>query len=305
MLAAELLRAVSFALSVLRSHLLSAHLLHAPVARVAHPSRPSTPLTPHAHPSRPMQCLGARIALAPSGLRGAKPVRQARPFSRVAASELVDTDVNALRAWREQCPELHALWDESKPVTKWQGVKFGKAGGADAGQVVKIQLQNFDLTGDVPVELGGLTALKGLMLRENRLTSVPAALGGLTALKTLDLGRNQLTSVPVELGTLTALTTLDLHGNQLTSVPVELGALTALETLNLRENLLTSVPAELGALTALQTLILSKNQLTSVPAELGGLTALIFLDLYGNPLTSVPAEWEEGGALDEIGAVSR
>jgi len=98
-------------------------LLHAP-----------DPHTPHApaHPSRPMQCLGARIALAPAGLRRAKPARQARPLSRVAASESLETskapktskaqkatvadvepveaDVNALRAWREQCPELRALW---------------------------------------------------------------------------------------------------------------------------------------------------------------------------------------------------
>jgi hypothetical protein len=65
-----------------------------------------------------MQCLGARIALAPSGLRCAKPVRQARPLSLVAASasptvpdaEPVEADVNALRAWREQCPELRAMW---------------------------------------------------------------------------------------------------------------------------------------------------------------------------------------------------
>jgi hypothetical protein len=79
-----------------------------------------------------MQCLSARIALAPAGLRRAKPARQARPLSRVAASESLETskapntskakkatvadvepveaDVAALRAWREQCPELRALW---------------------------------------------------------------------------------------------------------------------------------------------------------------------------------------------------
>jgi hypothetical protein len=69
-----------------------------------------------------MQCLGARVALAPSGLRRAKPARQARPLSRVAASASptvadadadavpVEADVNALRECREQCPELRALW---------------------------------------------------------------------------------------------------------------------------------------------------------------------------------------------------
>jgi hypothetical protein len=79
-----------------------------------------------------MQCLGVRIALAPAGLRRAKPARQTRPLSRVAASasletskapntskapeatvadvEPVEADVNVLRAWRDQCPELRALW---------------------------------------------------------------------------------------------------------------------------------------------------------------------------------------------------
>jgi Leucine-rich repeat (LRR) protein len=37
--------------------------------------------------------------------------------------------------------------------------------------------------------IGGLTALKTLILDGNRLTSVPAALGGLTALTALHLGR--------------------------------------------------------------------------------------------------------------------
>jgi len=52
----------------------------------------------------------------------------------------------------------------------------------------------------VPAELGELTALRGLYLSRNKLTSVPASLGGLGALTTLCLGGNQLTSVPASLG---------------------------------------------------------------------------------------------------------
>jgi hypothetical protein len=44
-------------------------------------------------------------------------------------------DCAALRAWRERCPELRLLWDESLAVTGWQGVTFGEAGGVDAGRV--------------------------------------------------------------------------------------------------------------------------------------------------------------------------
>ena len=83
-------------------------------------------------------------------------------------------------------------------VSPWQGVTFGEAGGADADagrvvkivlsidmvEVVKIQFGQLSkcLTGDMPAELGGLSALKTLDLRHNRLKSVPAELGGLTAL---------------------------------------------------------------------------------------------------------------------------
>jgi len=57
---------------------------------------------------------------------------------------------------------------------------------------------------------------------------VPAELGELTALLGLDLSGNQLTSVPAELGRFTALKGFDISGNQLTSVPAALGGLTAL-----------------------------------------------------------------------------
>jgi hypothetical protein len=187
-------------------------------------------------------------------------------------------DSNVLCAWRQGCPALRQLWDLSQPVTAWEGVTFGMAGGAGVGRVVKINLHFKGLTGDLPAALGELTALTMLELYGNQLTSVPAALGGLTA-----------------------LTMSNLFGNQLTSVPAELGALTALKTLSLLDNQLECVPAALGGLTALESLCLNLNRLTSVPAELGGLTALKWLYLNGNQLTSVPAEWEEEGALEQSG----
>ena len=117
-----------------------------------------------------------------------------------AAGGSTESDADALRAWRAECPELRKLWDESEPVTEWEGVTFGEAGGADAGRVVGIDFENKGLTGDVPAALGGLTALTSLDLHENQLTSVPEELGELTALETLILSKNQLTSVPAALG---------------------------------------------------------------------------------------------------------
>ena len=51
---------------------------------------------------------------------------------------------------------------------------------------MKIELVGEDLSGDVPAALGGLTALKSLVLNGNQMTSVPAALG---------VGRCRLTTV--------------------------------------------------------------------------------------------------------------
>jgi len=190
--------------------------------------------------------------------------RKGRDVHTMTAKPGDDADV--LRAWRRRSPGLQELWrDESAPVTAWEGVTFGEAGGAAEGRVVKIELHD-----------------KGL-------TSVPAALGGLTALTMLDLSHNMLTQLPVALGRLTALTTLDLSQNMLETVPAEVEGLTALAQLNLAHNKLTSIPAELGQLTALTFLSLCDNQLTSVPAELGGLAELMDLSLGRNKLESLPA----------------
>jgi leucine-rich repeat protein SHOC2 len=209
---------------------------------------------------------------------------------RVGSASMTDEDI--LRLWRDQCPALQRLWPADAAVTTWKGLTFAETDATDASgqgrRVVEIDVKG--KLGEVPEELGQLTALTKLNLRGNQLTSVPAELGRLTALTKLHLNNNKLTSVPAELGRLTALKGLALSGNQLTSVPAELGRLTALTQLALHENQLTSVPTELGQLTTLTQLNLRGNQLTSVPAELGRLTALTALNLQGNQLTSVPAE---------------
>ena len=149
---------------------------------------------------------GFRVAvLAHYTLTGQKLMRR-REYAEAAefiSPRVADEDV--LRAWRAECPELRALWDESTSVTAWKGVTFGEAGGASGRRVVRIALEKRGLTGDVPAALGGLTALTWLNLKGNQLTSVPAELRGLTALTGLSLSRNRLTSVPAELGGLTAL----------------------------------------------------------------------------------------------------
>ena len=106
----------------------------------------------------------------------------------------------------------------------------------------ELQLNNNDLTGSIPPEIGNLTNLTYLNLRSNDLTG----------------------SIPTEIGNLTNLTNLGLYGNDLTgSIPSEIGNLTYLISLYLSSNQLTgSIPSEIGNLTNLTDLFLSSNQLT-------------------------------------------
>jgi leucine-rich repeat protein SHOC2 len=194
-------------------------------------------------------------------------------------------DVFVLRTWRAMCPELQERWPEDEQPEDWEGVEM------ENGRVVELLLDEFDLTGEVPAEIGRLSALRELGLGGNQLTGpVPAEIGQLTSLKGLFLNENQLTSVPAEIGQLILLERLWLDGNQLTSLPAEVWQLTSLDELYLGYNQLTSLPAEIGQLTSLRLLYLYGNRLTSLPAEIGQLTALRELFLQSKRLTSLPAE---------------
>ena len=159
-----------------------------------------------------------------------------------------------------------------------------------------LNLGGNDLTGSIPPEIGNLTNLTELFLGGNDLTgSIPPEIGNLTNLTVLSLGSNDLTgSIPPEIGNLTNLTELSLGGNDLIgSIPSEIGNLTNLTSLGLDNNDLTgSIPSEIGNLTNLTYLDLYNNQLTgSIPSEIGNLTNLTVLFLYNNDLTgSIPSE---------------
>ena len=159
-----------------------------------------------------------------------------------------------------------------------------------------MQLQNNQLTGSIPAQLGSLSNLTFLNLSNNRLDgSIPAQLGSLTELGTLNLKQNQLTgSIPSELGDLSNLLAMNLSENMLSgSIPGELGKLSNLIGLLFQENQLTgSIPSKLGDLSNLTQMFLWKNMLTgSIPGELGNLSNLTHLWLYENMLTgSIPSE---------------
>jgi leucine-rich repeat protein SHOC2 len=140
----------------------------------------------------------------------------------------------------------------------------------------------------LPFNIGKLTHLTCVDLRDNQLTSLPASIGNLTKLTHLDLQRNQLASLPVSIDNLTNLTHLYLNSNLLVSLPNWIGELNNLTHLQVNNNLLTSIPESLTELSKLIQLQLSKNSLYSLPFNLSKFTNLIKLDISHNQFTALP-----------------
>ena len=181
-------------------------------------------------------------------------------------------------------------WDLSQPVNTWYGITTLGC------NVTFIDLDENNLTGFIPSQLGNLQKLEWLKLDGNSITgSIPLELGNLQNLERLWLHSNSLIgSIPVELGSLQNLQRLYLSANNLTgSIPIELTNLQNLQYLSLGGNNLTGyILTELENLQNLQYLYLGSNNLTgSIPVELGNLQNLKHLYLFSNDLTgSIPSE---------------
>ncbi len=174
-------------------------------------------------------------------------------------------------------------WTRDVDLDEWHGVTTDPSGRI----VLELVLEDNDLFGTLPPELGDLENFQKLDLSGNQLQGeIPSELGNLSNLQRLDLGQNQLRGeIPGELGNLTYLAVLALATNELDGeIPWELGNLARLETLYLGENQLRGeIPPELGNLSALKRLALQDNLLEgTIPPGLGDLANLVELDLGGN-----------------------
>ena len=198
-------------------------------------------------------------------------------------------------------------WLSSAPLGEWHGVTTN-----GSGRVVRLDLRENSLSGQIPGELGALGSLRDLYLANtdgictngcepssptaNRLPGpIPSELSELTNLRDLRLAFLQLSGpVPAWLGNMSNLQTLDLSANKLSgNIPDQLGNLSSLTYLLLGPNTLTgTMPDSIGNLTGLQHLTLHANQLTgSIPSSYGNLSALEIMFLFsGNQLTGcIPA----------------
>ena len=176
-------------------------------------------------------------------------------------------------------------WLTDAPLGEWHGVTTD-----GEGRVIRLDLDDNNLSGTLPAALANLTSLTHLYMPDNSLSGeIPPELGNLTNLVGLGLRGNDLEgTIPPELGNLSDLALLLLGENQLEGeIPRELGKLRNLLLLHLQDNQLTGpIPPDLGVLSGLIRLSLRDNQLTGViPAALGNLTNLEGLWLYGNELS--------------------
>lgn len=180
-------------------------------------------------------------------------------------------------------------WLATNTPCSWYGIVCGIPA-VGSVSVAYLGLEDNNLSGIIPPEIGNLPDLMWLYLYGNELTSIPLEIGNLSKLQLLWVDHNQLTSVPPEIGNLSSLTTLSLGDNKLTSIPATIGDLSNLQYLTLPSAQLTSIPPEIGNLTNLKELYLYDNQLTSVPSEIGNLTNLTYLYLNSNQLMTLPSE---------------
>jgi len=188
-------------------------------------------------------------------------------------------------------PNWTTTWNLYQPMDTWHGVSLNTA-----GQVRTLYLDNNQLNGHIPTEIGNLSHLTFLKLNRNKLSgNIPPELGNLSNLQYLWLDNNQLSgSIPIQLGNLSKLGWLSLEKNQLSgSIPKSIGNLTKLSRIFFSKNKFSgSIPPELGNLSSLQYLWLDNNQLIgTIPAQLGNLTNLINLRLNDNNLSgSIPTQ---------------
>ena len=181
-------------------------------------------------------------------------------------------------------------WLSDAPLGTWHGVTVDAA-----GHVTRLSFSGNNLSGQLPLELNGLSELEVLLLWSNPELTVPLHLLNLTSLTALLLGGVDVGgSVPPELGRLHNLREVSLQNTGLSGpIPPELGNLSGLRSLRLEWNDLSGpIPSELGSLSELETLYLGNNRLTgAIPPELGNLVKLRSLGLWLNRLTGpIPPE---------------
>ncbi|KAJ4715604.1 putative Receptor protein kinase [Melia azedarach] len=172
-----------------------------------------------------------------------------------------------------------------------------------------LDLKDNNLTGVIPEEIVNLKNLEYLSFSSNYLSgSIPSQIGALSKLKSLDLRENNLIGViPAEIVNLKNLEYLNFSSNYLSgSIPSQIGALSKLKSLDLAVNNLTGViPTEIVNLKSLEYLSFSYNSLFgTIPSQIGGISAEN-VNLKNLQYLSFSSNYLSGSIPSQIGALSK
>lgn len=209
------------------------------------------------------------------------------------------------------------------PASTWYGVTV------DDSRVIKLIIYNNNMVGNIPSEIGDLSALQVLSLGNDDGLSgeIPPEVYQLSNLKILgfynclingtisneignlvnliELGFRETMisgSIPPGIGNLDRLQYLELTYNQLSGpIPQEIGNCTNLWELNLNNNLLSGpIPTELSNCNQIYFLDLSSNMLEGdIPSELADVTSYLDMFFHNNHLTGIPP-WDNNWFLGAL-----
>jgi len=166
---------------------------------------------------------------------------------------------------------------DAVPTTLWDAV-----GGSEISKAV---LSKNTLTVLPPQLLNFAATLTILDLSFNRIRQLGPEVGQLTGLATLNVRNNQLTALPAELASLRHLRDIVLSLNRFSELPKVLYRLPSLDTVIATDNQIGYIDASqsgLGSLQALSCLDLTNNSINKVPPEISLLPNLTSLKLEGN-----------------------
>ncbi|PRQ29196.1 putative protein kinase RLK-Pelle-LRR-XII-1 family [Rosa chinensis] len=154
------------------------------------------------------------------------------------------TDQSALLALKANVTsdpqDLLSNWSTNTSACNWVGVTCGHV----HLRVAALNLSYFGLTGRIPPELGNLSFLVVLRLRNNSFNgTLPVELAGLRRLKLVNFKYNNfMGEIPSWFGSLSSLKALNLYGNRFTgSIPAAIFNLSALQVFDLRNNQLSGM----------------------------------------------------------------
>lgn len=123
------------------------------------------------------------------------------------------------KSWEEEEDATNLWLSSGHTICDWKGIQCN-----GNVQVEEIDLFHKSLNGAIPSELGMLSKMTSLVLKNNQLFgTIPSELGTLSQIKTIDISYNNLTGmIPSDIGKLFRLDSIELSHNSLTgTIPLE------------------------------------------------------------------------------------